>query len=227
MAFLTRLLTNRILLKAIWVIWIALPYPVRKRVTTEGIRVLLVLKRAIGIFRQVELTPPGKIFTLSFWGDPHLDSEQFNLTTVEGRVARSLSISFGALKTYPVVDRQITMDCVGGLRNNMMMRGVSLAALLEPAEPRPDADTAIFHRADGYFTTHPLADLIETDALLAYEINGQEAPVHGFPLRLVAPKKYGYQWAKWVVKVEPASGSPLGYWEQRGLPNRAWVGDIR
>ena len=207
-AFLTRLLTNRILLKAIWVIWIALPYPVRKRVTTEGIRVLLVLKRAIGIFRQVELTPPGKIFTLSFWGDPHLDSEQFNLT-VEDRGARSLSISFGALKTYTVVDRQITM----------MMRGVSLAALLEPAEPRPDAD--------GYFTTHPLADLIEADALLAYEINGQEAPVHGFPLRLVAPKKYGYQWAKWVVKVEPASGSPLGYWEQRGLPNRACVGDIR
>jgi len=136
-AVLTRLLTNRILLKAIWVIWIALPYPVRKRVTTEGIRVLLVLKRAIGIFRQVELTPPGKIFTLSFWGDPHLDSEQFNLT-VEDRVARSLSISFGALKTYPVVDRQITMDCVGGLRNNMMMQGLSLAALLEPAEPRPD-----------------------------------------------------------------------------------------
>ena len=216
MAFLIRLLTNRILLKAIWVIWIALPYPVRKRVTTEGIRVLLVLKRAIGIFRQVELTPPGKIFTLSFWGHSHLDSEQFNLT-VEDRVARSLSISFGALKTYPVVDRQITR----------MMRGVSLAALLEPAEPRPDADTAIFHRADGYFTTHPLADLIETDALLAYEINGQEAPVHGFPLRLVAPKKYGYKLAKWVVRIELASGSPLGYWEQRGLPNRAWVGDIR
>ena len=215
-AFLTRLLTNRILLKAIWVIWIALPYPVRKRVTTEGIRVLLVLKRAIGIFRQVELTPPGKIFTLSFWGDPHLDSEQFNLT-VEDHVARSLSISFGALKTYPVVDRQITM----------MMRGVPLAALLESAEPRPDADPAIFHRADGYFTTHPLADLIEADALLAYEINGQEAPVHGFPLRLVAPKKYGYKWAKWVVRIELASGSPLGYWEQRGLPNRAWVGDIR
>ncbi|MEE3142079.1 MAG: molybdopterin-dependent oxidoreductase, partial [Chloroflexota bacterium] len=108
-----------------------------------------------------------------------------------------------------------------------MMRGVSLAALLEPAEPRPDADTAIFHRADGYFTTHPLADLIETDALLAYEIYGQEAPVHDSPLRLVAPKKYGYKLAKWVVRIELASGSPLGYWEQRGLPNRARVGDIR
>ena len=66
MVFLTRLITNRILLKAIWALWIVLPYPVRKRVTTEGIRVLLVLKRTMGIFRQVELTPPSKIFTLSF-----------------------------------------------------------------------------------------------------------------------------------------------------------------
>ena len=225
-AMLTTILTNRILLKAIWAIWITLPYPVRKRVTTEGIRVLLVLKRAMGIFRQVELTPSSKIFTLSFWGVPHLDPAQFNLT-VEGRVARSLSISFGALKTYPVVDRQITMDCVGGLRNNMMMRGVSLSALLKRAEPSPDSDTAVFHCADGYFTTHPLADLAETDAFLAYEINGQETPVHGFPLRLVAPNKYGYKWAKWVVRIELASRSPLGYWERRGLPNRAWVGDIR
>ncbi len=119
------------------------------------------------------------------------------------------------------------MDCVGGLRNNMMMRGVSLAALLERAEPKPEADTAIFHCDGGYFTTHPLADLAETDAFLAYEINGKQTPVHGFPLRLVAPNKYGYKWAKWVVRIELASGSPLGYWEQRGLPNRAWVGDIR
>jgi DMSO/TMAO reductase YedYZ molybdopterin-dependent catalytic subunit len=226
MAMLTRILTNRILLKAIWAIWIALPYPIRKWVTTEGIRVLLALKREMGIFRQVELTPSGKIFTLSFWGVPNRDPEQFNLT-VEGLVAQSLSISFDALKSYPVVDRLITMDCVGGLRNNMTMRGVSLASLLERAEPRPDADTAIFHCADGYLTTHPLVDLIETDAFLAYEINGKQTPVHGFPLRLVAPNKYGYKWAKWVVKIELASGSPLGYWEQRGLPNRAWVGDIR
>ncbi len=70
MGLLTSLLTNRILLKAIWAPWIILPYPVRKRVTTDGIRTLLYLKRVIGIYRQGDLTPPKKIFTLSFWGSP-------------------------------------------------------------------------------------------------------------------------------------------------------------
>ena len=59
-----------------------------------------------------------------------------------------------------------------------------------------DADTAVFHCADGYFTTHPLADLAETEAFLAYQINGQDTPVHGFPLRLVSPNKYGYKWGQ-------------------------------
>ena len=226
MALVTSLLTNRILLKAIWAFWIILPYPVRKRVTTDGIRTLLYLKRVIRIYRQTGLTPPKKIFTLSFWGVPRLDPELFSLT-VDGQVAHPLSLSFDDLKSYPVVNRQVTLDCVGGLRNIMTMRGASLASLLESAEPMQDADTAVFHCANGYFTTHPVADLAETEAFLAYEINGQDTPVHGFPLRLVSPNKYGYKWAKWVVRIELASGSPLGYWEQRGLPDRAWMGDIR
>jgi len=149
----------------------------------------------MGIYRQAGLTPPKKIFTLSFWGVPRLDPEVFSLT-VDGQVAHPLSLSFDDLKSYPVVDRQVTLDCVGGLQNIMTMRGVSLASLLESAEPMPDADTAVFHCADGYFTTHPLADLAETEAFLAYKINGQDTPVHGFPLRLVSPNKYGYKWAK-------------------------------
>ncbi len=91
----------------------------------------------------------------------------------------------------------------------------------------PDSATAVFHCADGYFTTHPMKDLIETEAYLAYAINGEESPEHGYPLRLVSPGKYGYKWAKWVVRIELVPGSPLGYWEQRGLPNQAWVGDVR
>ncbi|HIB11564.1 MAG TPA: hypothetical protein EYO17_06525, partial [Dehalococcoidia bacterium] len=87
--------------------------------------------------------------------------------------------------------------------------------------PMQDADIAVFHCAYGYYTTHPVADLAETEAFLAYEINGQDTPVHGFPLRLVSPNKYGYKWTKWVVRIELASGSPLGYWEQRGLSDRA------
>ena len=152
--------------------------------------------------------------------------ENFVLT-VDGKVNRPLSLSLDDLRDYPVVDRQVTLDCVGGLQNIITAQGVSLAELLERAEAMPDAATAVFHCADGYFTTHPVKDLLETEAYLAYTINGQETPAHGFPMRLVSPGKYGYKWAKWVVRIELVSGSPMGYWEQRGLPDHAWVGDLR
>ena len=223
---LTRLSTNRIVLKAIWLPWILLPYPLRKRVTSSGIWALLLLKRAMGVQRRNAPTPTKDLFTLSFWGVPKIAPERFTLT-VDGNVNCPLSLSLDDLKNFPVVDRQVTLDCVGGPRNVIAARGVSLAAVLDRAEPMPDVATAVFHCADGYFTTHPVTDLIETEAYLAYAINGQETPAHGYPLRLVSPRKYGYKWAKWVVRIELVSGSPKGYWEQRGLPDRAWVGDIR
>ena len=188
----TRLLTNRMLLRTIWLPWILLPYPLRKQVTSAGIWMLLLLKRAMGIQRQHAPTPTTKLFTLSFWGVPRITPEQFTLT-VDGNVNRPLHLSLGDLRNYPLVDRQVVLDCVGGLRNIIAARGVSLAALLDRAEPMPDAATAVCYCADGYFTTHPVKDLIETEAYLAYAINGQEVPAHGYPLRLVSPGRIWLQ----------------------------------
>ena len=225
---LTWLLTNRILLRGIWLPWILLPYPLRKNVTSAGIRAVLLLKRVPGVRpkqRQDTPTPTKKLFTLSFWGAPRITPEEFTLT-VEGDISSPLSLSLDDLRSFPVAERQVTLNCVGGLRNVIAARGVALAEILDRARPMPVADTAVFHCADGYFTTHPIQDLLESEAFLAYAINGQEPPAHGYPLRLVAPGKYGYKWAKWVVRLELAAGSPMGYWEQRGLPDRAWVGDL-
>ena len=217
------------LLRAIWLPWILMPYPLRKRATSAGIWSVLLLKRSTGVDRsqgQDTPTPTKKLFTLSFWGVPRITPEEFTLT-VDGNVNRPLRVSLDDLRNFPVMDRQVALECVGGLQNIIAARGVALAAILDRVEPMTNASTAVFHCADGYFTTHPLKDLLETEAFLAYEINGQETPAHGYPLRLVAPGKYGYKWAKWVVRVELAMGSPMGYWEQRGLPDQAWVGDLR
>ena len=221
-----RLSTNRFLLRAIYYPWVALPYPARRVVTSVGIRALLLLRRARGIERQVDLTPPEKTFSLSFWGIPRLDPGEYALT-VSGSVRSPLTLSLEELKSLAVVERQVSLDCVGGSRNNWVMRGVSFESLMDRAQPEGDARTAVFHCADGYITTHPLEDLIDTAAFIAYAMNGQEIPAYGYPLRLVAPGKYGYKWAKWVVRIELVSGSPKGFWERRGLPDRAWVGDVR
>ncbi len=221
-----RLSENRFLLRSIYYPWILLPYPARRVVTIAGIWILLLFKRVRGIHRRSNLTPMEKMFTLSFWGIPHLSPAEYTLT-ICGAIQNILTLSLDDLKSLPPVEREVTLDCVGGSRNNCVMRGVPFSYLLDQVEPDADVETAIFHCADGYFTTHPIEDLIHTDAFMAYKVNGQETPAHGFPLRLAAPGKYGYKWAKWVVRIELVPGSPKGYWEQRGLPHRGWVGEIR
>ena len=221
-----RLLTSRLFLRAVYYPWIALPYPARRLAVSAGIWVFLLMKRARGIHRRRGLTSADRMFTLSFWGVPSVNPSEYHLA-LDGSVQRSSTLGLGELKSLPAVERQVTLDCVGGLRNNCIMRGVSLEHLLDKAGPKEDARMVVFHCADGYFTTHPIKDLMDSQAFMAYTVNGLETPAYGFPLRLVAPGKYGYKWAKWVVRIELVPGVPKGYWEKRGVPDKAWVSDIR
>ena len=213
------------MLRVIYYPWILLPYPVRKVVTAAGIWSFLLLRRLKRTDRRTDATPVKKLFTLSFWGVPRVDAAAYTLT-VDGTVGRPLRLSLDELKALPQVERPVTLDCVGGSRNNFVMTGVSFATLIERAQPGPDAQIAVFHCADGYFTSYPVEDLVHAEAFMAYAVNGEEMSVHGYPLRLALPGRYGYKWAKWVVRVELVPGPSLGYWEKRGLPDRARVGDI-
>jgi len=48
-----------------------------------------------------------------------------------------------------------------------------------------------------------LDDAARSDAILAYEMNGQPLPVgHGFPVRLLVPGWYGVANVKWLTKIE-------------------------
>ena len=67
--------------------------------------------------------------------------------------------------------------------------------------------------------------LLERDAFLAYSVNGEAVPKLGYPLRLAIPGKYGYQWAKWVVRIELVSDDRMGHWAKLGLPDRGDIGD--
>ena len=222
----SRLLTNRYLVRAIIYPWLTLPRPARGAVTVAGLWWLHKWRRARGIHKRDMPTSIPKMFSLSFWGVPHIDAGEYVLR-VDGEVRDQLSLPLEELKGLPAVERQVILDCVGTPRNVSTMRGVLFSTLLERAGPAPGVRTAIFYCADGYFTTHPIEDLTSTEAFMAYSVDGSEVPELGYPLRLVAEGKYGYKWAKWVVRIELVSGTPKGHWEQRGLPDRALVGDIR
>ncbi len=204
--------------------YLAFPYPLRRVVTVFGLMAVLLLKPWINRNRPIPTTRD-HLYTLSFWGVPLVDQSQFKLR-VHGKVGKSVTLSLSDLEERSDTDREVVLDCVGGTRNVVQMRGVSMRHILEAVEADPAASTAVFHCADGYREAALLSDLLEHKAFLAFAVNDEGIPEMGYPLRLAFPGKYGYKWAKWVTDIELVEESRKGTWESIGLPDRANVGDI-
>jgi len=87
---------------------------------------------------------------------------------------------------------------------------------------KPTARFVLAHCEQGFTANIPLDILKEDDALLAYKYDGQElTPDHGYPLRLLTPKKYFWKSAKWLRGLEFLSEDQLGFWERYGYNNNA------
>ena len=179
--------------------WRAFPYPLRRLIAALFIIYVLLMKALFRVGRQDTLTPTDKLGNLSFWGVPQLNLESYRLR-VEGEVEAPLELNYHELLELSKVRRTVRMDCVGGFRNNSVMEGMSLREVLERASLLPRAGRAVFHCADGYYTSISLKDLLERDVFLASRVNDETIDRFGYPLRLAIPGKYGYKWAKWVVE---------------------------
>lgn len=214
---------KRATLRLSYSVFIVLPYPLRRVATAAFIISVLAMKRLTGVERQNELTPLEEVGNLSFWRVPKVDVRSFTLT-IDGAVGHPLVLRYDQLLELPAVEREVRMDCVGGFRNNTVMKGVPLTHLLDLAEVQDTARRAVFHCADGYRESIPIVEL-KHEAFLVYSVNGAHVEKLGYPLRLAIPGKYGYKWAKWVQRIEIVTHDRKGYWPQRGLPDRADVGD--
>jgi DMSO/TMAO reductase YedYZ molybdopterin-dependent catalytic subunit len=47
------------------------------------------------------------------------------------------------------------------------------------------------------------------------------SPEHGYPLRLVVPKRYFWKSAKWIRGLQFRAEDQLGFWERYGYHNEA------
>ncbi len=94
-----------------------------------------------------------------------------------------------------------TLDCTGGFFSTQHWRGVSLGRLLDEAGLEPDACHVRVISRTGYRWSFGLDDA--RALLLATHVGGEPlAHRHGAPCRLVAPGRRGFQWVKWVERVE-------------------------
>ncbi len=96
---------------------------------------------------------------------------------------------------------EATLDCTGGFYSTQRWRGIRVGRLLDEVALDPNARYVSFHSVTGYRWSLPLEEA--RNALLATH-SGEDSlsHEHGFPLRLVAPGRRGFEWVKWITRVE-------------------------
>jgi DMSO/TMAO reductase YedYZ molybdopterin-dependent catalytic subunit len=168
------------------------------------------------------LTAPDKWPLLHFGPVPKTDLATWTLK-VFGEVENPVTLDYEQFKALPTKEITADIHCVTSWsRLGDRWTGVPIQALLELVKPTAGAHYVMAHCEYGYTTSVPLSVLDDDDVLLCTGWNGQDLSVeHGWPLRLLVPKKYFWKSAKWLRGLELMNKNRLGFWEQRGYHDEA------
>jgi len=166
--------------------------------------------------------PPGQFLTekfpvLTYGSTPKIPPADWNLR-VFGAVASDKTFTWDDLMALPQIELKTDFHCVTTWSKlDNVWRGVHIREILDRIELLPEACYVMAHAYGGYTTNMPLEVLNDADVLLAYGHNGENlTPEHGFPVRLVVPKKYAWKSAKWLSGLEFMPQDRPGFWERNG-----------
>jgi DMSO/TMAO reductase YedYZ molybdopterin-dependent catalytic subunit len=171
----------------------------------------------------------GGAFPVTSWvaDDPDpVDPDGWTLL-VDGLVERPLSLGVAAVTGGDAsrdapggadvalgdgpVERRAVLDCTSGWYTVQDWRGVRLGDVLDAADATGDARWVTVHSVTGYRWSFPLPAAREF--LLATHVGDERlSHGHGYPLRLVAPERRGFQWIKWIDRVEVRRGRDHAQW---------------
>ena len=134
--------------------------------------------------------------------------EEYRLT-VRGAVDEQLDLAYPDLD--PDRETAALLDCTSGWYTEQEWRGVDVGSLLDRVEPRAEATHVRFVSVTGYRWSLPIEEA--RGALLATHVGGERlSHGHGAPVRLVAPGRRGFQWVKWVERVEVRTQGDPAQW---------------
>lgn len=145
-----------------------------------------------------------------------LDLDAWRLR-IEG-AAEPLALTMDDIKALPRREMITELRCIEGWSIIVKWTGARLADLMarHPPVHRPQyvaletPDRAYYVGLDADSAMHP-------QTLLAYEIDGHPLPLlHGAPLRLAIPVKYGIKNLKRIGTIRYTSIRPADFWAERG-----------
>lgn len=151
----------------------------------------------------------GNAFPATSWvsDDPREQGGREWRLAVEGLVGRPLELRESELDRGD--ELVAVLDCTGGFWSRQRWRGVRLGRLLDRAGARGDASHVRVISHTGYRWSFPIDEAREM--LLATHV-GDEPLTHGHgaPVRLVAPGRRGFEWVKWIDRIELHGGPDAG-----------------
>lgn len=162
--------------------------------------------------------------------DPKLDPEAWRLR-VSGP-AGSNTYTMADVKALPRVEITTELKCIEGWSVVVTWAGARLADLAStsgmatrsgksidregaPGDLMPYASVKTPDR--GYYVGLEADSVLHPQTLLCYEMNGRPLePLHGAPLRLAVPLKYGIKSLKQIGSIDFTDDRPADYWARKG-----------
>ncbi|MBP5976226.1 molybdopterin-dependent oxidoreductase [Brasilonema sp. CT11] len=197
----------------------------------------------LNLLRQAFITPESGFFVRNHGSIPEVDLVNYRLS-VTGNVQQSLNFSLDELRAaFPKRTITATLHCAGNRRDELMKvapipdeeawgasaisnavwGGVWLTEVLHKAGVEPDAQHVAFSGLDDvekegrkfhFGGSIPIAKALNSEVLLAYEMNGEPLTLmHGFPLRVVVPGYIGARSVKWLSKITLQSAPSDNYFQ--------------
>ena len=177
--------------------------------------------------QKTDRLPPGQYEArgwpvLHFGGVPRVDPSTWRFH-VHGAVAAERTLDLPEFKALPSTDVHADFHCVTKFSVfDNDWHGVAWSTVEDLVAVDPAATHVLVHAAEGYTANLPLPALRDDDVLFAWQRNGQDLSAeHGWPLRLVVPKRYAWKSVKWVTGLEFLTADRRGFWEERGYHNDA------
>lgn len=171
--------------------------------------------------------PPGQYITekwpvLHYGSVPTTDLRMWDFK-VWGEVENPFEFSWAEFREMPRKTLHTDVHCVTRWsRLDMDFEGVPIQHILERARLKPTARYVLAHAEQGYTANVPLEVLDDDDVILADMADGAPlTPEHGYPLRLVIPKRYFWKSAKWIRGLQFLPTDRPGFWERYGYHNDA------
>lgn len=168
--------------------------------------------------------PPGQFVTerfpvLHYGSVPQIDLSSWDFR-VFGLIEEPLRLSWDEFRSLPETSQTVDIHCVTRWSKlDTTWSGVLWRDFLQAlgSQPLPDATHVMAHCEQGFTTNIPLDVLDDDDTMFAWSYDGKPLdPEHGWPLRLLVPKRYFWKSAKWVRGIEFMAGDRPGFWERNG-----------